>query len=284
MYGGSAGGHNGSVSSRWRWLVVLVVVVGVAWPVSTVLIGRRLWGGHRSRPMLPAVADVLPTLDRAIAQVAGAVDGEAAIALAGLTPAQACRAHGRGGSVYTRKLDIYLRRGGEDGLITTIAGRLPDGYRVRRDPPVAGAARPLSAEPGQGVRLTLRQLGDGWLTATAQTDCRASGTRPSEPPASTDPAATGTIDAIMSRLRTRVAEWNHRQLACPTGTLATMIAISAPTNSDDLPARLTDAVPAGARQYPGSGDRLAYRQGSVSVVIAPTDDGTAVTVRYTTGC
>jgi hypothetical protein len=85
-------------------------------------------------------------------------------------------------------------------------------------------------------------------------------------------------------LRTRAATWNHRQLTCLAGTLTTTVAISAPADSDDLPARLAEAVPAGSRQYLGGGDRLAYRQGATSVVVAPTDDGTAVTVRYTTGC
>jgi hypothetical protein len=272
------------VSNRWRWLVVLVVVVGVAWPVGMVLVGRHVWRANRSRPALPAVADVLPTLDRAVAAVAGAVGGDAAIAVAGLTPAQACRAGGRAGSVYTRKLDIYLARGGEDGLITMIAGRLPDGYQPRRDPPVAGSARPLSAQPGPGVSLTVRQLGDGWLTVTARSDCRASGaggSQASQPPA---PGAADTVDRIMSRLHARVGQWNRRELTCPTGTLSTTVAISAPTNSDDLAARLVDVVPPAARQYPASGDRLAYRDGLASVVVAPTDDGTAVTVRYTTGC
>jgi hypothetical protein len=277
-------GRNRSVSNRWRWLVVLVVVVGVAWPVGAVMVGRHLWQVHRSGPPLPAVAGVLPTLDHAVAEVAVAVGDDAAVAVAGLTPAKACHVDGRDGSIYTRKLDIYLSRGGEDGLITAIAGHLPDGYRPRRDPAVAGAARPLSADPGPGVRLMVRQLGEGWLTATAQSDCRATNAQPSQPPPSPDPTVSGTVGGILTRLHSRAVQWNRRQLACPTGTLATMVAISAPTDSDNLPARLAEAVPANARQYTGSADRLTYREGSTSVVVAPTDDGTAVTVRYTTGC
>jgi hypothetical protein len=46
-------GHNGLVSNRWRSWVVLVVVVGVAWPVGAVVIGRQLWAAHRSGPALP---------------------------------------------------------------------------------------------------------------------------------------------------------------------------------------------------------------------------------------
>jgi hypothetical protein len=95
---------------------------------------------------------------------------------------------------------------------------------------------------------------------------------------------TRAVDAILTRLNTRADQRNDRQLACPTGTLATTVTISAPTDSDGLPARLADMVPATARQYPSSADRIAYRDGPTSVIVAPTDDGTAVTVRYTTAC
>jgi hypothetical protein len=276
--------HNGQVSNRLRWLIVLAVVAGMAWPVGAVVFGRHLWAAHRSAPALPGVADALPTLDRAIVDVAGAIGGDAAIGLAGLTPAQTCRAGGRSGSIYTRKLDIYLARGDEDNLIITIVDRLPPGYRPHREQAVSGAARSLSAEPGPGVRLTVHQLGEGWLTATAQTDCRASGARGSDPASSPGPAMTGTVDAILTRLNTRADQRSDRRLACPTGTLATTVTISAPTDSDGLPARLAEMVPATAREYPSSADRLAYRDGPTSVIVAPTDDGTAVTVRYTTAC
>jgi hypothetical protein len=220
--------------------------------------------------------------------VAGAIGGDAAIAVAGLTPAQACRVDGRAGSVYTRKLDVYLDRGGEDRLITAIAARLPAGYRPRRDPAVGGVAAPLIAQPGPGVELSVRQLGDGWLTATAQTDCRAGGVAPSPSPSPSADAAAATakVEALLTRLHSRVGQWNRREVGCPagTGTMATTVAISAPTDSDNLGARLSDAVPVQARQYAGSGARLAYRDATTSVVVAPTDDGTAVTVRYTTGC
>src|SRR5262249_57802611 len=48
--GPSGQGHNEPVGNRWRWLAVLIVVVGVAWPVSAVLIGRRLWRGPPPPP------------------------------------------------------------------------------------------------------------------------------------------------------------------------------------------------------------------------------------------
>jgi hypothetical protein len=265
-------------------LVVLAVVGGMAWPIGAIVVGPHLWAAHRSAPALRGVADALPTLDRAIADVAGAIGGDAAIALSGLTPAKACRAGGQAGLIYTRKLDIYLARGDEDGLVTIISGRLPAAYRPHREQALSGAVRPLSAAPGPGVQLTVRQLGEGWLTATAQTDCRASGARASEPASSHEPTVTGAVDAILTRLHTHSDQWNRRQLACPTGTLATTVAISAPTDSDDLPARLAEVVPATARQYPSNADRLAYRDGPTSVVVAPTDDGAAVTVRYTTAC
>jgi hypothetical protein len=264
---------------------VLAIVVAVAGLAGVFLFGRQLWiAAHSPGPVLPGAADVLPTMDRAVAEVAGAVGDDAAIALAGLTPASGCRVGRRVGSIYTRKLDIYLTRGGESALIDAIAGRLPPAYSPQREPAVAGAAPPLLAQPGPGVRLSVRQLGEGWLTATAQTDCRAGGARVPEPSSSPDPTVTATVDRILTGLHSRAGQWNHRLAACPAGTLATTVAISTPTDSDNLATRLSEQVPLTARLYTAGADRLAYRDGRSSVVVAPTDDGTAVTVRYTTGC
>src|SRR5437764_7279778 len=268
------------VDTRWRLLTVLVVVVALALPVGVFLAAR-----HRRAapgPPLPALATVRPTLDRVVAEVAVAVGTDAAVALTAVVPATGCTRDRRTGTVYTRGLDIYTNRGGEDGLLGTIAGRLPAGYHARRGTPAAGGAAPLTADPGGGVQLTVRQLGQGWLTATARTDCRGGTVTSAPAQASPDPAVAATVTAILGRLHTGAVSWRRAQVTCPAGTSATTVALSGPTGVDDLPDRV--GVPATAREFAGASGWVAYRDGATSVVAAPTDDGSAVTVRYTSGC
>ena len=53
----------------------------------------------------------------------------------------------------------------------------------------------------------------------------------------------------------------------------------------DLSDRLGDAVPAEAGLFdPGDANRVVYRAGPVSVVLAASDDGTSVTGQYTVAC
>jgi hypothetical protein len=61
-------------------------------------------------------------------------------------------------------------------------------------------------------------------------------------------------------------------------------AVSRPTDSARLDQRLT-TVPAGAHRFAaGSANRVAYRDGPVSVVVAASDDSTAVTIQHTVSC
>ncbi|MFE9956485.1 hypothetical protein [Micromonospora sp. NPDC005299] len=43
-------------------------------------------------------------------------------------------------------------------------------------------------------------------------------------------------------------------------------------------------MPSGARLFASASNRVSYRNGPVSVIVAASDDNTAVTVRYTTIC
>jgi hypothetical protein len=96
-----------------------------------------------------------------------------------------------------------------------------------------------------------------------------SGTPP--PAASRALAALGTT-ATTTRVDT---------ITCDT-TVAT---ISAETDADNLRNRLADAVPATAHRFVSTANRLAWRDGTGSLVVAASDDGRHVTVQATsTAC
>src|SRR6266511_4222284 len=109
--------------------------------------------------------------------------------------------------------------------------------------PLAGAAAALAADLGHGVRLAVRQLGEGWLTAVGEAGCHQAATLPgaSGPPT----AATAELTRSLQRLGTAAARWQTRTAPCPTT----------------------------------AANRWAYREGGTSVIAAACDDATAVTVR-----
>ena len=73
-------------------------------------------------------------------------------------------------------------------------------------------------------------------------------------------------------------------MACAAGNLVTLAALSRPTDAGNLADRLEDLVPAGARRFTSPSNRISYRDRGTSVIVAASDDNTAVTARYTTNC
>ena len=63
-----------------------------------------------------------------------------------------------------------------------------------------------------------------------------------------------------------------------------MSAISATTDTGNLPARLAPLVPAGARRFAAPANRLSWRDGTGSTIVAASDDGTHITVQHTDPC
>jgi hypothetical protein len=267
-----------SVSRRVRWLVVAVAVLAVTVQVAAVTLVWRY-----TRPRLPALTTVVPALDRSIATVVAAVGDSAAVAVTDVVPSTSCQktlfAHG---SRFTRGADLYTNPGSEGGVVDRISAALPATDRQRRGAPVGGHAAPLTADLGGGASLQVSQIGQGWLAATAQTDCRAPGHPPA--PATAPAAATSAITQVLTGLGTTPADWHVDAVNCPNGQIVTVATQSQVTNTDGLAARLSALVPAGARRFTSPSNRLSWRDASTSVIVAASDDGTHITVQRTTTC
>jgi len=254
-------------------LTVLVVAAGAA-------IAAWRWDASRD----PKVGTAIPDMDRAVSDVLTAAGDAPAIAVSGLVRAATCplgllRTGGR----YSRTAELYVAGGDEDALIGRIADRLPTAYRAQRSTSSSGSAQPLSADVSSGVRLSVRQLGPGWVVVDAATGCVAGPAATDDSSPATGDPAIPAIDTVLGALGTAAASFSTATVACPSGRTGTVAAISRPTDSGRLGERLV--IPAGARNYPvASANRVAYRDGAVSIVVAASDDGTAITVRRTTTC
>jgi hypothetical protein len=267
----------------WRRLLIRVVA-----PLGAVaLLGTAgtlaWWSWDAARQ--PEVTDAVPVLRRALADTVTAAGQDAAAAIGGVARSAQCQINPlRTGGVFTARADLYTDPGGEDDLITGIATRLSGSYPVTRGTALSGV-RPLTADAGQGVRLAVRRLGPGWLSVTARSGCsRGSVPDPQAPPPN-DPgvaAVTATFAALGGAPRNFVAN----TLECPGGgALNTVSGVSQPMESAGLDRRLAGKVPADARRFASAdSNRVAYRAGAVSVIVAASDDGTTVTGQYTTAC
>jgi hypothetical protein len=236
-----------------------------------------------TRPRLPGLAAAVPVLDRAIAEVVDGAGDRAAVAISPLVPLTTCQvtplARGR---LVSRTADLYTDPGQEAALIGRIAAALPAADHPSRAATVGSGPPPLTADLGTGLSLRVTRLGTGWLEAIAQTDCRDTGrTVAPSAPAAPDP----TTVRVLAALGTTAAGTHADRLACPGGTIVTLSTVSAPTDPTNLRNRLAEAVPASARRFVATGNRLAWRDGGTSVVVAASDDGRHVTAQVTaSGC
>jgi hypothetical protein len=273
------GGDNGRVSRRGRWLIAAAAVLALALQAG---LGVLVW--QHTRPRLPALAAVTPVMDRAIASVVAAAGDTAAVAVGDLVPSAACQNTPLAkGSRYVRTADLYTSPGGEDALIGRIAAALPSTEHPARGSRIGAGAAPLSADLGGGVQLQVSEIDQGWVAASAKTGCRDAGR--SRPAAGTPPAAVAAaVTGLLAALGTAPASWHTDAVACPTGRIVTVDALSRPTGSGNLPSRLTAQVPAGASRFSSVSNRLAWRTPTGSVIVAASDDGTHITVQQTTTC
>lgn len=273
----------GRVTIRVRRSVLLIVaVLLLVVAVGGTAAVTAWWRWDTARQ--PAVRDAVAAMDRAVADVVGAAGPQAAVAVSGVVRSTACRINFlHSGGVFTANADLYTDPGTADALITGIAQRLAGSYAVTRGPAVSGV-RPLVAGLAGGVELSVRSLGGGWLVVSARTGCSL-GVQAAEASPSAGGAATAGITALFARLGTRPVSFSEHRLDCRSGAIDTVAAVSGPVASGDLSSRLAAAVPAGVHPFAAGGsNRLAYRDGDVSVVVAASDDGTAVTSQYTTTC
>ncbi|WP_433797176.1 hypothetical protein [Actinoplanes sp. CA-252034] len=277
-------------SKKW-WLVaagvtVLLVVAGFVW---------WRWDGTRQ----PRVEDVVAGMNTAVADAVTAAGQDVAVTVSPVVAAAECPLGLlRTGRVFTGKADLYTDPGGEETLIDTIEQRLAGRYAVRRGTAVAGV-RTLEADVGT-IRLSARRLSPGWLAVTARSGCSlgtaGSGAPGSAAPGSSAPgsAAPGSgspasgvdaVNGLLTVVGARAAAVTEQHLRCPSGDMVTVSAVSEPVEAGRLAERFLGTIPAGARTFSAAGaNRVAYRDGAVSVVIAASDDGAAVTAQHTVSC
>ena len=248
---------------RWRVgaaaLATALIYTAVA--VTTWQVGR---------PRLPQLAAVQSAVDEAIVTVAGAVGTSVAIEVGSLTTAATCdRLVIARGFRFTRTADIYTDPGAEIAVVGRIAAAVGQ---------PAPATSSLTATTTNGVTLSVAPIAEGWLAATAQTGCRT-GAVPSQTRSGRPPEA---IASLFATLGTTAASWHSEALPCPGGRLTAEDAISEPTGTGDLADRL--AVPPTARLIVSPANRVIWREGTVSTVVAASDDGTRITVQRTAVC
>jgi hypothetical protein len=269
------------VNLRWRLLIAGVVALAIALPVAIGLASRHAGTpGSSGGPSAPPLAAVSADQDRAVAAVLSAVGDRAAVAVTSAVPVRACTAGKAQGSVFARSADLYVDPGGEDALIGAVGTALPSEYRRSRGTATGGAAAPLTAEVGGTVTLTVAQLGGGWVRATAQSDCRTGAS-----PSAVAGSAPAQIAALLGTLGTAPDSVHANALPCPNGgQTVTWAALSGTADSAQIPQRLAPTLPAGARRFVSPANRLPWRDGHTSVIVAASDDGTHVTVQYTVDC
>ena len=266
-------------TTRRVW-VILAAVVAVS--VVAAGAGAVWWRWDTGRQ--PQVADVVAGMTTAVADTVVAAGPEVAVAVSPVVRSAECRLGAfRTGGVFTAKADLYTDPGGEDALITGIEQRLPGRYVVSRGPAVAGV-RALRAETGGAATLAVRRLSPGWLTVTARSGCSLGTAAGPSAPAGSGAGVTAVTD-LLGRLGTRPAGIVESRLRCGTGDISTVSATSQAVDSGNLKQRLADVVPETARLFrAGQSNRVAYRDGSVSVMVAASDDGTAISAQHTTTC
>jgi hypothetical protein len=261
---------------RSWWLVNAAALVAAA-----VLGGAAVTAWQHVRPSLPSLDPALPVLDETIATVVTAVGDTAAVAVSGLLPSSPCQNTPLAkGSRFSQSADLYTSPGEEDTVIGRVAAALPARDHPQRERRTGSRAAMLTAHLDNGVALQVLQIDSGWVVATARTDCRAT----TSPPRATLPlvGADAAVDSLLSAANTSPDTTHSELVSCLVGRVLTIVTLSQPTATDNLPARLAASVPAGTRTFTSSSNRLGWRDQTASTIVAPSDDGTRITVQRTT--
>jgi hypothetical protein len=260
-----------------RWLIAAGVSLALALTAGAATL---VW--QRFRPRLPALSTATTVaLDQALAATIAAAGDAAAVTVTGLVPATGCEnTRFAKGHRYTRTAQLFTDPGAEKQLIDQITATLQtDGHAQ----PTAPNTTTRVIDFGSGVQLQILKIDQGWVAATAETDCAvvASGSAdPSAPPSD----STIAINQLFRALGVTAATWNRVTLPCAVGATTTVTGLSTPTKSDAIADRLAHAVPAHARTFASDSNRLAWRDGNISVIASASDDGTHIAIQRTTSC
>jgi hypothetical protein len=265
------------MSLRNRLLLFVAVPLTVIGILTTAALLWWRWDtAHQTK-----LSNELPAMDQAITTTVTAAGNQTPVAISGIVEGSPCTLGPlRHGGHFTRSVDLYTDPGGETTLIDRIAAALPATYQPRRGTPIGNNAAPLTATPAPGVQLSVNQISPGWVVARARTDC-SSGT-PSNDTTTLTPAA-GPVTNLLTALHTQAAQTRQNPLGCPGG-ITTLAAVSEPANAADLARRLANQIPATSHQITTQSNRVAYRQDDTSVIVAASDDNTAITIQYTSTC
>lgn len=263
-----------------RWAVITAATGAVV--LLAAAGGYAVWRADLTRQ--PQVIDQVATMDAGLAATITSVDSQAAVAVAPVVRATTCRvgALRHAGGRFSRAADLFIDPGHEADVLAAIAARLPTAYRAQVEQPSTTSAPLLRAHAGLGVQLQVSVISPGWLSAATSTAC-VIGPQQLEPDTSDGGSADEALSTALTKLGATAAETHIVRLGCPGGVI-TSVAISATTDSTRLAERLSGLVPTGAHVFESKANRLAWRTGQESTVIAASDDGTAASVRHTRPC
>jgi hypothetical protein len=265
--------------TRRRWLLVAVL----AWALAVG--GTALWSTFHDAPTAreqTTVAQALPTVDAAIADVVTAADPTRSVAaITGYTKLDAaCRVTtARSGSRFERAASIYTTPGTEAALLDRIAASLPKRYQPKVRHGESALAHSLTADAGLFVSVRAAVSSPGTVRVAADTGCRTQD-RPvseAEPPESS--AGRTPVQAVFTALKVLPSSWQAHRVPCRGGgALWTVEATSGPGSA---PASLHTVL----QQTPvliGRADLYVYRGGSLGVVVRIADG--VLDVAVTMGC
>lgn len=266
----------GPKRTRRHWLLV----VTVAWAV--LLAALAVYAVRRGKPTVRAettIAQALPTVDRAIAEVATTAAAAGAVVQIGgyEKVGSSCSITAvRDGARYQRSVWLYVPAGQEAALVDQIGAHLPERYAVEVG---RSGNHPLTADAGNYVAVRGGTVGTGQARITADTGCRPL-TRPvteAQPPS--DTANRAPVQAVLDTFRVSDASFQTHRVACERGGSAWTVQADGPPGS--APESLGDALhePTAVLARP---DVYVYRSGPVGVVVRTHNR--VLTVTATTGC
>ncbi len=255
------------------WVVVLAA--GIGWAVSR---------GEPTGRDQTTVAQALPVVDRAVAEIVGAatMDGNAVAAISGFDRVGDCRVTVlRRGERYQRTVTVVVTPGTEEALIERVGARLPQAYGVHV------ARSRLVADAGFWVQVTGSVISKGQVRFVADTGaCRETGQLPADAvndavhDEGASAAGRAEITKVLARLSLTAASWRTHQASCPDGAaLTTVEAVSA----DGIEPGAFDQLLTGqGKVVVATPDAFAYSAGTNAVAVRHDADHVVITA--TRGC
>jgi hypothetical protein len=253
------------------WGVILAA--GAVWGIAT--------GGPTSRDQT-TVADALPVVDRATAEIVSAVDadGQGVATIAELSKAADCSISViRSGQRYQRVVTVYVTPGTEGALLQRLAQRLPASYQASVR---TGNAPRLSADAGLYVAVNATVAAPGTIRFVLDTgDCRAPGNIPAESAGEPTPAQRQPVETALGLLRVPAATWHLYQATCSSGGRLTSVEAETAKGAVAGPLNVPLAASSASTRI-ATPDLVAYTADHVGVVARTAGDTVIVTA--TTPC